>query len=333
MNKGYVGVCPTGSEAHALTLHTQSPPPALHAGCGHSAPRNGTRNALSNAGGLKEEQRKERRRKQGKLVRLLDAALPRKFRGGACFNGAGDRALGMAGRSLHDVLEDTIEAVAELHPSRSLRLKKRKAETSPAPGARLGLKALVTVGRVNAVRASRAASYGPLMLNFLGAPGRDEQAVMADVSRFVPIDSGLRDASKKRKLTNGMGRSRSSSDTSTSPLSDASTTASPTPLPTTSRPALAPLSQPSEHSALPRLPPIRVISGDVPRLQVLPQQQQQLGDIAASKELLEQLLCLQLLQDYRNAQLEHHSLKQQHSLPFTINLAAALPYTGLALGF
>jgi len=323
MNK--LGVSPSGSEAQEPMLHTQSPPPALRAGCGHSAPRNGTRNALSNAGGLKEEQRKERRRKQGKLVRLLDAALPSKFRGGACFNGAGDRALGMAGRSLHNVLEDTIEAVAELHPARSLRLKKRKAETSrdESRGVRLEMKAVH----------DRTASYGPLMLSFLGAPGRDEQAVMADVSRFVPIDSGLRDASKKRKLTNGMGRSRSSSDTSTSPLSDASTTASPTPLPTTSRPALAPLSQPSEHSALPRLPPIRVISGDVPRLQVLPQQQQQLGDIAASKELLEQLLCLQLLQDYRNAQLEHHSLKQQHSLPFTINLAAALPYTGLALGF
>ena len=321
-DKMKVGAFLNDSEARAPTLHKRTPQNDLRAGCGHSAPRNGTPNALSKAVGHREEQRKERRRKQGNLVRLLDAALPNKFRGGACVNGAGDRALGMAGRSLHDVLEDAIEAVAELHPDQSLRLAKRKAETSTAPRARLGLKAVH----------DRTASFGLLMLSFLDAPGRDEQALMADVSKFVPLDSGLRDASKKRKLTNDMGRSRSSSETSTSPLSDASTTGSPTPLPTSSRPALPPLAQPSGHSALPRLPPIRVISDDVPRLPVPLQQQQQQGDIPASK-LLEQLLCVQLLhsQDCRNQQ---HSLWQQHSrLVSSINLAAALPYKGLALGF
>jgi len=64
--------------------------------------------------GEKNTQRKKRRHVQNELVRQLDMVLPKDFRRGMSVNGAGGRSLGITGRSLHDVLEDTVMAVAQL---------------------------------------------------------------------------------------------------------------------------------------------------------------------------------------------------------------------------
>ena len=76
------------------------------------------------------ERRKGTRRKQKELVGIIDALLPEDVRAKASHNCAGERALGTEGRSLHDVLEDTVKclrqiertqgkgALARYHPSR-----------------------------------------------------------------------------------------------------------------------------------------------------------------------------------------------------------------------
>ena len=54
-------------------------------------------------------QRKKQRGRQKKLVAILDAVLPSEAKKKATSNGAGGRALGTRGRSLHNVLEDTVD--------------------------------------------------------------------------------------------------------------------------------------------------------------------------------------------------------------------------------
>ena len=46
------------------------------------------------------------------LVSSLDSILPPEFRSHPRPNGAGSRSLGVAGRSVHDVLTDVVRAVA-----------------------------------------------------------------------------------------------------------------------------------------------------------------------------------------------------------------------------
>ena len=299
----YVGCFLAGSAGAADAPTTQAhglPTPVVgSAGRGASALRIDARRGSEH----KEVRRKERRRRQGNLVRLLDAALPHNCRRGVCVNGAGDRALGMSGRSMHDVLEDAIEAVAAALPDADARRRKGlQTESLPVPRAGLGL---------NATWDHAAFSCGPLMRSFLDAHVLNEQAVAADARRFVSSP----DASKRRKLA------VDARDASHSSASEASTATSPTPLPDEvprhrsafSRPkakashsildapftqsSLAPLTQkpqPLGQVDLPRLPPIRLLSGHVPHFPAI--QHQQRSDIveAASEAAVSRQLLLLL---------------------------------------
>ena len=275
---------------HAHGLPT---PVVCCAGGGASAQQTDARRGS----GYKEVRRKERRRRQGNLVRLLDAALPQNCRRGVCVNGAGDRALGMSGRSMHDVLEDAIEAVAAALPDADARRRKRRGtEIHPAPRAGLVLPHWTYM----IATLDHAPAYGPLMRSFVDAHALndDEQA-----SRLVPS----RDASKRRKLA------VDARDASHSPASEASTATSPNPLPDDvhghrsafSRPkpkaahsivtapfsvsSLAPLTQkpqPLWQVELPRLPPIRLLSGDAPQFPAIQHQQPSDTEASISRQLL-----------------------------------------------
>ena len=57
------------------------------------------------------ERRKKKRSVQKVLLKTLDNALPREIRAAAVKNCAGSRSLGLKGRSLHNILADTVVAV------------------------------------------------------------------------------------------------------------------------------------------------------------------------------------------------------------------------------
>ena len=68
---------------------------------------------------LSNAQRKETRERQRRLVARLDELLPPGARIRATVNGAGGRALGVSGRSLHDVLEDVRDHLISTMPERN----------------------------------------------------------------------------------------------------------------------------------------------------------------------------------------------------------------------
>jgi hypothetical protein len=74
---------------------------------------------------LRNLERQQRRRELNTLVSRLDGMLPQTFLSRATAHGAGGRALGSRGRSLHDVLKDSIhlvrERLGEQHRSKSAR--------------------------------------------------------------------------------------------------------------------------------------------------------------------------------------------------------------------
>jgi hypothetical protein len=123
-------------------------------------------------------QRKARRKNQGELVRQLDAKLPDTFRRGVSFNGAGGRALGIAGRSLHDVLEDTVMTLAWLRPKK------------PASQREVGDQCSSKIG----------ADVGPLMRDFMASTGKSALDISADANLFA-VSFGLRDRGLRRKAT------------------------------------------------------------------------------------------------------------------------------------
>jgi len=82
------------------------------------------------------ERRKETRRKQKELVGKLDALLPEDVRAKASHNCAGDRALGTEGRSLHDVLEDTVKCLRQIEHAQgkgALALRYHPTKRQPPP--------------------------------------------------------------------------------------------------------------------------------------------------------------------------------------------------------
>ncbi|MGB1594606.1 MAG: hypothetical protein ACPIOQ_17755, partial [Promethearchaeia archaeon] len=68
---------------------------------------------------LSNAQRKEMRQRQRRLIARLDELLPPGARIRATVNGAGGRALGVSGRSLHDVLEDVRDHLISTMPERN----------------------------------------------------------------------------------------------------------------------------------------------------------------------------------------------------------------------
>ena len=58
---------------------------------------------------LANTQRKDQRRRQKALIEHLDGLLPPDAKSQATINGVGERAIGLSGRSLHNVLHDAVE--------------------------------------------------------------------------------------------------------------------------------------------------------------------------------------------------------------------------------
>ena len=118
-------------------------------------------------------------------MRQLDAKLPDMFRRGVCFNGAGVRALGMAGRSLHDVLEDTAMAVA------SLRSSKPGDVALQRDGGDKGLSKMRRSAEANdkGAPSSPPAACGSLMRDFMASTGKSAKDILADANVFV-LSSG-----------------------------------------------------------------------------------------------------------------------------------------------
>jgi hypothetical protein len=110
-----------------------------------------------------------------KLVAQLDRELPSDFRSLPCANGAGGRSLGLAGRSVHDVLSDAVRAVA----ARRLEVESRRVLRSH------GLLALeVEMPGWNIAAASPGAD-----LFFRDAPwGRIERQSLADFVKREDFD-------------------------------------------------------------------------------------------------------------------------------------------------
>ena len=130
-------------------------------------------------------------------MRQLDAKLPDMFRRGVCFNGAGVRALGMAGRSLHDVLEDTAMAVA------SLRSAKPGDMALQPEGGDEGLSKMrrsVAEANDKGALSNPTAACGSLMRDFMASTGTSAKDILADANVFV-LSSGLRDRGPRRKAT------------------------------------------------------------------------------------------------------------------------------------
>jgi hypothetical protein len=69
--------------------------------------------SVNSLASLRNVERRQRRRELNVLVSRLDGMLPKTHRSKAKANGAGGRALGSRGRSLHDVLEDCIDLVRQ----------------------------------------------------------------------------------------------------------------------------------------------------------------------------------------------------------------------------
>ena len=75
----------------------------------------------------RNDRRKDQRKHQNELVQALDTALPRAaFRNNIIKQGAGVRALGTSGRSMHQVLDDVVEYMKDLQaagklPARRIR--------------------------------------------------------------------------------------------------------------------------------------------------------------------------------------------------------------------
>jgi len=144
-------------------------------------------NAIADFGVLIQIQRKARRKNQGDLVRALDAVLPEAFRRGMSFNGAGSRALGITGRSLHDVLEDSILTVAWLRAAKRPRVE--AVDTTPCKSPR---KAKTTAQAQH----SADLSCGPHMRAFLDSNGGLDD-MLADIGPFVCLTTRL-DAGGRR---------------------------------------------------------------------------------------------------------------------------------------
>jgi len=242
-------------------------------------------------------QRKARRKTQSDLVRHLDAMLPDSFRRGVSFNGAGGRALGMAGRSLHDVLEDAVMAVAWM----------RSAQSGSAPAQQTGGDAGASAKRGDldvcdhgtrpkaterGAHGRPSPTYGALMREFMESSRKNLCDVSADANLFV-LSTGLRDRGVRRKaphkllLDNKLLPDKRDSGSSApsrqispstqrlcspaSPAEDSSTTqgadswsahATPSPPPekmARERLALAPLVLDARQH--PRLPPMHMVSG------------------------------------------------------------------------
>jgi len=163
---------------------------------------------------VRQIQRKARRKSQSDLVRQLDAVLPDSFRRGVSFNGAGGRALGIAGRSLHDVLEDAVMAVAWVRSAQpgsapaqqtggdagastkrgdsDVERPKASPDASPCSG-RHGAH-----GRRDAAHGRPSPTYGALMREFMESSGTNLCDVSADSNLFV-LFTGLRDRGVRRK--------------------------------------------------------------------------------------------------------------------------------------
>jgi len=139
-------------------------------------------------------------------VRQLDAKLPDKFRHGVCFNGAGVRALGMAGRSLHDVLEDTAMAVASLRSAKpgDMALQREGGDeglSKMLSDVRCGSQ-LSSVAEANdkGAHSSPPAAWGSLMRDFMASTGKNAKDILADANIFV-LSSGLCNRCPRRKAT------------------------------------------------------------------------------------------------------------------------------------
>ena len=83
----------------------------------------------------RNERRKQGRRQVTGMLAHLDSILPSAFQSTPSPNGAGDRAVGITGRSLHDVLGDTVRYLARVKQD---RLHKQHA-VEPADVIRRGL--------------------------------------------------------------------------------------------------------------------------------------------------------------------------------------------------
>ena len=62
----------------------------------------------------RNERRKQGRRNVNMMLAKLDSTLPAQFQSSPSRNGAGGRAIGNSGRSLHDVLTDTVRCLAKM---------------------------------------------------------------------------------------------------------------------------------------------------------------------------------------------------------------------------
>jgi hypothetical protein len=106
------------------------------------------------------------------LVRQLDMVLPKEFRRGMSVNGAGGRSLGITGRSLHDVLEDTVMAVARLRGREAKSVKphadsRRRRISSAQPAAPSSSKPTTSALQAGSV-------YGPMLRAVLESESASE---------------------------------------------------------------------------------------------------------------------------------------------------------------
>lgn len=147
---------------------------------------------------VRQIQRKTRRQNQSDLVRQLDAVMPETFRRGVSFNGAGNRALGKSGRSLHDVLEDCVLAVASLRARKRRRLEGDDDSSAAHQGSLQPVKA----------GDSLKTCCGPDMRAFLHSHGCGLERVLVDAGPFVslsPLSEKVR-AVRRRNYDNDTDR-------------------------------------------------------------------------------------------------------------------------------
>jgi len=145
----------TGGHSTTMIAIALPPPPASSRGVqqGEGAQpaaraRAGKAKAKKEAGGPAEKgeprrrnrviataQRRDQRARQNALVTELDSILPVNFKGKRSANGAGNRSLGAAGRSLQDVLRDAIEQVRSWHFHRAAQASLYPAQDPPLSAA------------------------------------------------------------------------------------------------------------------------------------------------------------------------------------------------------
>ena len=128
-------------------------------------------------GAARETTQTSTKRVGKELVRQLDMVLPKEFRRGMSVNGAGGRSLGITGRSLHDVLEDTVMAVARLRGREAKSVKphadsRRRRIASAQPAAPSSAKPTTSALQADSV-------YGPMLRAVL-----ESQSVSEDRSRL-----------------------------------------------------------------------------------------------------------------------------------------------------